>query len=65
MAASLSFRALLAEGIDYELELTLRFRPKKRLACDVPEPLAVPERSNEIWSMDFQGQQIEVEPQLP
>jgi putative transposase len=36
-----------------ELELNLRIKPKKRLKCDKPEPLAVPDRPNETWSMDF------------
>ena len=36
-----------------ELELNLRIKPKKRLKRDKPEPLAVPERPNETWSMDF------------
>jgi len=28
-------------------------KPKKRLKRNKPEPLAVPESSNECWSMDF------------
>ena len=36
-----------------ELELNLRIRPKKRLVREKPEPLAVPEGVNEVWSMDF------------
>ena len=36
-----------------ELELNLRIKPKKRLKRDKPEPLSVPERPNETWSMDF------------
>jgi putative transposase len=35
-----------------ELELNLRIKPKKRLAREVPEPLAVPGRPNETWSME-------------
>ena len=34
-----------------ELELNLRIKPKKRLKRDKPEPLAVPERPNETWSI--------------
>jgi putative transposase len=36
-----------------ELELNLRIKPKKRIVREKPEPLAVPERINECWSMDF------------
>lgn len=36
-----------------ELELNLRIKPKKRLVRQQPEPLTVPERLNEVWSMDF------------
>ena len=41
-----------------ELELNLRIKPKKRLKRDKPEPLAVPERPNETWSMDFMADQL-------
>lgn len=41
-----------------ELELNLRIRPKKRLKRDKPEPLAVPDRPNETWSMDFMSDQL-------
>ncbi len=34
-----------------ELELNLRIKPKKRLYREKPEPLAVPERINDVWSM--------------
>jgi len=34
-----------------ELELNLRIKPKKRLKRDKPEPLAVPDRPNETWSI--------------
>jgi len=33
-------------------------KPKKRLKRDKPEPLAVPENSNECWSMDFMHDQL-------
>lgn len=41
-----------------ELELNLRIKPKKRLRRDKPEPLAVPENINEVWSMDFMHDQL-------
>ena len=41
-----------------ELELNLRIRPKKRLVREKPEPLAVPETINEVWSMDFMHDQL-------
>ena len=36
-----------------ELELNLRIKPKRRLVREVPQPLAVPEAINQVWSMDF------------
>jgi putative transposase len=41
-----------------ELELKLRIKPKIRPKRDTSEPLAVPERPNEIWSMDFMADQL-------
>lgn len=41
-----------------ELELNLRIRPKKRLVRETPDPLAVPERPNDMWSMDFMADQL-------
>lgn len=41
-----------------ELELNLRIKPKKRLVREKPEPLAVPSRPNETWSMDFMSDQL-------
>lgn len=41
-----------------ELELNLRIKPKKQLKRDKPEPLAVPEKPNETWSMDFMADQL-------
>ena len=35
------------------LELNLRIKPKRRLVREVPQPLAVPESINQVWSMDF------------
>ena len=34
-----------------ELELNMRIKPRKRLQREKPEPLAVPEAPNEVWSM--------------
>jgi putative transposase len=42
-----------------ELELNLRIKPKKRLVREAPEPLAVPEQINTVWSMDFMHDQLE------
>lgn len=41
-----------------ELELNLRIKPKKRLKRDKPEPLAVPGRPSETWSVDFMADQL-------
>jgi putative transposase len=41
-----------------ELELNLRIKPRKRLNRDKPEPLAVPEAVNQVWSMDFMHDQL-------
>ena len=41
-----------------ELELNLRIKPKKRLTRDKPESLAMPEKPNENWSMDFMADQL-------
>ena len=41
-----------------ELELNLRIKPKKRLIREKPEPLAVPEKLNRTWSMDFMHDQL-------
>ena len=41
-----------------ELELNLRIKSKKRLKCDKPEPLAVPNLPNDTWSMDFMAGQL-------
>ena len=42
-----------------ELELNLRIKPKKRMVRAKPEPLAVPEQINQVWSMDFMHDQLE------
>jgi putative transposase len=41
-----------------ELELNLRIKPKKRLKREKPEPLAVPAKLNQTWSMDFMHDQL-------
>ena len=41
-----------------ELELNMRIKPRKRLQRERPEPLAVPEAPNEVWSMDFMADQL-------
>ncbi len=41
-----------------ELELNLRIKPRKRLKRERPEPLAVPERPNDTWSVDFMADQL-------
>ena len=41
------------------LELNLRIKPKKRLVREKPEPLAVPETVNQVWSMDFMHDRLE------
>lgn len=42
-----------------ELELNLRIKPRKRLKRARPDPLAVPEAPNDVWSMDFMADQLE------
>ena len=41
-----------------ELELNLRIKPRKRLVRERPQPLAVPEAINKMWSMDFMHDQL-------
>ena len=41
------------------LELNLRIEPRKRLKRDVPDALAVPEKPNVTWSMDFMADRLE------
>lgn len=40
------------------MSLNLRIKPKKRLNRELPLPLAVPEKENECWSMDFMHDQL-------
>jgi putative transposase len=42
-----------------ELELNLRIKPRKRLKRDRPDALAVPEKPNMVWSMDFMADRLE------
>ena len=42
-----------------ELELNLRIKPKKRLKREKPDALAVPDKINTSWSMDFMHDQLE------
>ena len=39
--------------IYFELELNLRIKPKLRIKRAKPIPLAVPDKLNQSWSMDF------------
>jgi putative transposase len=41
-----------------ELELNLRIKPRKRLLREKPEPLVVPDKINQVWSMDFMHDQL-------
>ena len=41
-----------------ELELNLRIKPRQRLVRERPQPLAVPEAINHVWSMDFMHDQL-------
>ena len=41
-----------------ELETSLRVKPKKRLVRETPQPLAVPNRINAVWSMGFMHDQL-------
>lgn len=42
-----------------ELELNLRIKPRKRIVRQEPQPLVVPLRMNESWSMDFMHDQLQ------
>jgi putative transposase len=41
-----------------ELELNLRIKPRKRLKRECPEPLSVPDRPKQVWSMGFMSDQL-------
>ena len=36
-----------------ELELNLRIKPRRRIKRDKPDPLGVPKKVNQMWSIDF------------
>lgn len=40
------------------MELSLRIKPRKRIAREKSEPLAVPEAINHCWSMGFMHDQL-------
>lgn len=42
-----------------ELELNLRIKPNKRLVREKPQPLVVPDKINDSWSMDFMHDQLQ------
>ena len=41
-----------------ELELNLRIKPKRRLKRSKPDKLLVPNRFNQVWSMDFMNDSL-------
>lgn len=41
-----------------ELALNLRIKPRRRLKRHLPEPLKVPIKPNQVWSMDFMHDQL-------
>lgn len=41
-----------------QLELNLRIKPRKRMVCERPQPLTVPDGRNQVWSMDFMHDQL-------
>ena len=42
-----------------ELDLNLRFKPRKRLKRDKPDELSVSTKPNQIWSMGFMSDALE------
>jgi putative transposase len=40
------------------LALNLSIKPHRRLVRQVPEPLAVPQQANQVWSMDFMHERL-------
>lgn len=57
-AKGLRFNHKRVYRIYCELSLNMRIKLKNRLKRDKPEPLTVPESSNECWSMDFMHDQL-------
>ena len=41
-----------------ELELNLRIKPRRRIKRDKPEALSVPDKINQVWSMDFMSDSL-------
>ena len=41
------------------LELNMRIKPKKRLKREKPDELAVPDRPNRVWSMNFMSDRLD------
>lgn len=41
-----------------ELELNLRFKPRRRIKRDKPDALSVPTAINQVWSMDFMSDSL-------
>lgn len=41
-----------------ELELNLRIKPRKRITRDAPNKLKVPDKINDVWSMDFMSDKL-------
>lgn len=41
-----------------DLELNLRIKPHKRIMRDKPNKLKVPDKINDVWSMDFMSDKL-------
>ena len=62
----LHFRGVKEFGLNHkcvrriycELGLNLRIKPRKCLKRESPDPLSVPNRPNQMWSMDFMADQL-------
>ena len=59
MSGTLLLESQAVYRIYRELELNLRIEPRKRLVRLKPDPLAVPEAINQVWSMDFMHDKLE------
>jgi putative transposase len=49
---------LTAYRIYRDLELNLRIKPHKRIMRDKPNKLKVPDKINDVWSMDFMSDKL-------
>ncbi len=58
MDASLMARMKELDEENKRLKKMYAEKPRKRLQREKPEPLAVPEAPNEVWSMDFMADQL-------